>query len=488
MHSMSFLSDPHLDKSRCLAHALCVSVGHFTSIDEVYDFVLGYVNVEKGQATEFKLDRMRWMASELGNPHLGRVTVHVAGSKGKGSVATLIAKTLQTTGARTGLYTSPHIISWKERITESGQEIPNDIILKASEEVFALVQGKTAETFYGGELPTYFELTTLIAFCAFRLAGFEAQVIEVGLGGRLDSTNIVSPDVCVITPIELEHTQFLGSTIPLVAAEKAGIIKTNIPVCTIQPKPDALGVISGRAKDMGSPCFVVGRDILFSSVNVDVTGTCCRLEATETSPPALRALMIENSLEVRTPLVGSVYAGNMALAALALSQLPVSLNAGHIQKGFASASMPARFEIVSRSPFIVLDGAHTPESIRTILTTFLQLSPAPRMLLFACAYDKRHDEMAELLSPHFEEIIVTRPGTFKQSAPDLVFASFQKRKPATLLIESTEDAVQKAMCGANEKGAGLLVTGSFYLCAEFTKSKLCSEQCRSSHPEFRRSK
>ncbi len=353
--------------------------------------------------------------------------------------------------------------------------------------MFALVQGKTAETFYGGELPTYFELTTLIAFCAFRLAGFEAQVIEVGLGGRLDSTNIVSPDVCVITPIELEHTQFLGSTIPLVAAEKAGIIKKNIPVCTIQPKLDALGVISGRAKDMGSLCFVVGRDILFSSVKVDMGGTCCRLEATETSPPAFRALMIENSLEVRTPLVGSVYAGNMALPR---SHSPNACfpECWTYPKELRFRVMPARFEIVSRSPFIVLDGAHTPESIRTILATFLQLSPAPRMLLFACAYDKRHDEMAELLSPHFEEIIVTRPGTFKQSAPDLVFASFQKRKPATLLIESTEDAVQKAMCGANEKGAGLLVTGSFYLCAEFTKSKLCSEQCRSSHPEFRRSK
>jgi dihydrofolate synthase/folylpolyglutamate synthase len=469
-------------------HLLCVSAGHFTSIDEVYDFVLGYVNVEKGQATEFKLDRMRWMAGELGNPQLGRTTVHVAGSKGKGSVATLVAKTLQASGVRTGLYTSPHIISWKERITEAGLEIPDKIVLRAAEEVLSLVQGKTVETFYGRELPTYFELTTLIAFCAFRLAGYDAQVIEVGLGGRLDSTNIVSPDVCAITPIELEHTQFLGPTIPLIAGEKAGIIKKNVPVCTMQPKPDALDVISGRAKEMGAPCFVVGHDILFSSVNVDIGGTRCRLEATQTSPPALRALLNENSLEVTTTLVGSVYAGNMALAALALSQLPIPLNMGHIQKGFASTSMPARFEIIARSPFTVLDGAHTPESIRTILSTFLQLTPGPKVLLFACAYDKRHEEMAELLSPHFEEIIITKPGTFKQSDPLLVFSSFQQRNPAAILLENTGEAIQKAIRSAKERKASLLVTGSFYLCAEFTKSKLYSAQGLSSPPEYPRAK
>jgi len=465
---------------------VCVNAAHFTSIDEVYDFVLSYVNVEKGQATEFKLDRMRWMAEELGNPQLGRITVHVAGSKGKGSVAMLIAKALQASGLRTGLYTSPHILSWKERISEAGLDMPDEFILKAADQVFSLVEGRTAESFPGGELPTYFELTTLIGFCAFRLAGFDAQVVEVGLGGRLDSTNIVSPDVCAITPIELEHTQFLGSTIPLIAAEKAGIIKKNVPVCTIQPRPEALDVISDKAKVMDAPCFVVGRDIVVSHIGVDLTGTRCRLEATQTTPPSLRALMIEDSMELRTTLVGSIYAGNMALAALALSQLPISLSAAQVQNGFASASMSARFEIVSRSPFIVLDGAHTPESIRSILSTFLQLAPMPRVLLFACAYDKRHEEMAALLTPHFDAIVITTPGTFKQSMPTAVFASFRKYSAAAILLEDTDEAIHRAVSLAKEKSASLLVTGSFYLCAEFTKSKVCSEQNRLSFPEYPR--
>jgi len=148
--------------------------------------------------------------------------------------------------------------------------------------------------------------------------------------------------------------------------------------------------------------------------------------------------------------------------------------------------MPASFEIVCRSPFIVLDGAHTPESVRTILTTFLHLAPAPRVLLFACASDKRHEEMAALLAPHFESIIVTRPGTFKQSTPAAVFASFQKYSPTVTLLEHTEEAIQRAVSTARGKGGSLLVTGSFYLCAEFTKSKVCSEQSRLSPPEYRR--
>jgi len=457
-----------------------VSNRHFSSIDGVYDFVLGFVNVEKGQATEFKLDRMHWMAAQLGNPHLGRLTVHVAGSKGKGSVATLIAKTLESSGLRTGLYTSPHILSWKERITESGIEMADELLLKAAEEVYSLVEGRTQEDFPGNELPTFFELTTLIGFCAFRLAGFEAQVIEVGLGGRLDSTNIVSPNVCVITPIELEHTQFLGSTIPLIAAEKAGIIKRSVPVCTIQPKTEAFRVISKKAEDIGAPCLLVGRDISLSDIKINIHGTCCRLSATDTTPSSLLRLMRGASIEISTPLVGSIYAGNMAVSALALSQLDIELNTEHMLQGFSSSSMPARFEIVSHSPFVVLDEAHTPESIRTNLSTFLELSKAPRILLFGCAHDKKHDEIAKIISPYFDEIIITRPGTFKQSEPAIVFDSFQKQMSNSIisdryLIEDTNSAIAKALSDAREKNASLLVTGSFYLCAEFKKSRLCSE-------------
>ncbi len=477
------ISAPYaLDEAEQWTHALGVKQAHFTSIDEVYAFVMGFVNVEKGQATEFKLDRMHWMAERLGNPHLGRVTVHVAGSKGKGSVATLIARAIQASGTPTGLYTSPHILSWKERITEAGDEIPDDIILGASEEVFALTEGKGPDDFPGDELPTYFELTTLIAFCAFRRAGFHAQVIEVGLGGRLDSTNIVAPDVTAITPIELEHTQFLGTTIPLIAGEKAGIIKQRVPVCTLQPKMEALEVIEARASALHSPCYIVGKDINLKKIEVSLEGTSATLEvadlAFQDGSSALLRLFGGATLSVSTDLVGSVYAGNMALAALSLAQLPLEIRAEHLLKGFRATRIPARFEVLSRSPLLVLDGAHTPESIRGILSTFLELSPAPRHLLFACAHDKQHKEIARLLAPHFEEITVTRPGSFKQSEPAAVFESFSALKQECALIEDTRIAIEQAVRRAGEAHASLLVTGSFYLCAEFKKWKSSSVQPR----------
>lgn len=443
---------------------------------------MGFVNVEKGQATEFKLDRMRWMAERLGNPQLGRTTVHVAGSKGKGSVATLIAGAIQASGTRTGLYTSPHILSWKERMTEAGEELPDSTILGAAEEVFTLVDGRAAGDFPGDELPTYFELTTLIAFCAFRRAGLEAQVIEVGLGGRLDSTNIVEPDVTVITPIELEHTQFLGSTIPLIAGEKAGIIKRGVPVCVLQPKAEALEVFEARASALDAPLAVVGSDIALKDTVVRLEGTTVTLEVAEHAnsnfAAALRRCMGAPSLRLSTPLVGSVYAGNMALAALALAQLPLGISAEHLLAGFQAIRMPARFEIAERAPLCVLDGAHTPDSIRGILSTFLEFAPAPRILLFACAYDKHHREMARILAPSFENIIITRPGTFKQSEPREVFDSFAALKPDCALIEDTTDAIERASEIARAKGASLLVTGSFYLCAEFKKWKSGSERSR----------
>jgi len=276
--------------------------------------------------------------------------------------------------------------------------------------------------------------------------------------------------VCAITPIELEHTQYLGSTITLIAKEKAGIIKPGIPVCIFQPKKEASAAIEAYAVEKNAPCFAVGRDIEVSNVHIDRRGTRCILNITQTSPRTLLRLLPQGSAELVSPLVGAVYAQNMGLAALTLAQLPTKLTFSHIANGFAHTTMLARFEIVSQKPFVVLDGAHTPESIRGVLATFLELSARPRILLFACAADKRYEEMAAILSPHFEQIVITKPGTFKESMPELVFASFLKQKPESILIEDTTLAVHRALTMANARDASLLVTGSFYLCAEFKKA------------------
>ena len=451
-----------------------MDTGRFSDSDAIFDYLMRYVNVEKGQATVFKLDRMRALASALGNPQAGRLTIHVAGSKGKGSVSTMCARILEASGRKVGIYTSPHLIHWKERIAFASGPMDDRTLIAALEEILPLVEGKGPADFPGGEEPTFFELTTLLAFCAFRSTGCDAQVIEVGLGGRLDSTNIVDPDVSVITPIELEHTQFLGDTIAKIAGEKAGIIKAGRPVCVSAQKPEAFAVFEARACAEGGRLLAVGRDVLVRGVSVGPGGTSCILApgpAGENSDPGLARILSPAGLAVSSPMPGAVQAQNMALAVLASSRALPDLAVEAVVRGLSWASLPARFEVIPGEPTVVLDGAHTPESVRLALATMEELFPGKRVLLFACAHDKRHDEMAELLASRFERIIITKPGTFKVSEPEKVFESFTRRTQAAILVADTGPALDLALAETRSRGASLLVTGSFYLCAE-AKQKL----------------
>ena len=459
----------------------------FSTSDDVFDYLMRYVNVEKGQKTEFKLDRMQFLAEQLGNPHLGRLTIHIAGSKGKGSVSSMCASALEEAGFRTGLYTSPHFIRWKERISFPNKELEENTLISAAKEVLALVDGKPAEFFPGSELPTYFELTTLIGFCAFRRAGCTAQVIETGLGGRLDSTNIVIPDVAIITTIELEHTQFLGTTLAAIAGEKAGIIKEDKPCCIGFQKPEAesqvLQVFRMTAKQRNSPLFEARDLIRIDNIQVAEAGTSCRMfgmipakpQLPRSLPPQLEKLL-QDGLELSSPMVGEIQAQNMALSLTALAIAVPGISKAAVARGFSKARLPARFEIISSKPPIVFDGAHTPDSIQLTVKTLNQLFPAkPAVLIFACAIDKKHEEMAEILAgsepgkERFQEIIVTKPGDFKQSDPERIFQSFAKYSKNVMLIADTESAVIAGLKKSLQNDAVLLIAGSFYLCSEAAK-------------------
>jgi dihydrofolate synthase/folylpolyglutamate synthase len=466
-----------------------MSHSRFSSSEDVFEYLKSYVNVEKGQATVFKLDRMLALASALGNPHMGRLTIHVAGSKGKGSVSTMAAGILSAQGLTTGLYTSPHLLRWKERIAFADAEMPEKILIAAMEEVIPLVEGKAAHDFPGGELPTYFELSTLVAFCAFRATGCDAQVIETGLGGRLDSTNIVEPDVSVITPIELEHTQFLGDSIAAIAFEKAGIIKPGKPVCISRQKPDAAEVFERQAVQKGSPLFRLGRDVDVEDVKFDRTGTRCRLvagnagirpdlrygeaRASDALPEGLRHLLMDEGVVLRCPMAGKVQADNMAIAVMAAFLAVPTLEKEAVRKGLARSRLQARFEMLPTEPPVILDGAHTPDSVRLALDAALALYSAPRILLFACALDKHHAEMAAILAGHFDRTIVTKPGDFKASDPEEVYRSFKALDGTAVLEADTAAAIDMAFAEAKSLKAMLLVTGSFYLCAE-AKARLAA--------------
>jgi dihydrofolate synthase/folylpolyglutamate synthase len=443
---------------------LLVMALSFETTDDLYSYLLGFVNVEKGQATVFKLDRMAWLCAALGDPQNAYRTIHVAGSKGKGSVSTMIARILEAEGHRVGLYTKPHILRWKERMSFAGTEMPEEIILRAAAKVIPLVEGKGKADFPGGELPTYFELTTLIAFCAFREAGCDRAVIETGLGGRLDSTNVVDSVASVITPIELEHTEYLGDTIALIAGEKAGIIKAGRTCYLSAQKPEARHVFATVAASKGSPLREVSRLASVSDVSIDRDGTSASVRFAAGSPLASR---FPSPLRCRTPMIGSIQAENMALAILAAGELEGDLRAQQAVQGLSKAYLPSRFQILPGDPPVVLDGAHTIASTLLALESFESLFPGKKALLFACAEDKKHAQIAKALGPRFDRITLTRPGTFKKSDLAALETSFRDADASYRLIPDHEEAIAKAREEATELGMPLLVTGSFYLCAEF---------------------
>jgi dihydrofolate synthase / folylpolyglutamate synthase len=438
----------------------------FADSEELYAFLLGYVNVEKGQKTVFKLDRMRALCELLGDPQGAYRTIHVAGSKGKGSVSAMLSRILEATGRRVGLYTSPHILRWKERISLAGAEMPEDLLLSAAEEVLPLVEGKGPSDFPGDELPTYFELTTLIAFCAFRRAGCDRAVIETGLGGRLDSTNVVPSAASVIMPIELEHTEWLGDTIPLIAAEKAGIIKSGKPCYLSRQRPEAREVIAKAAALRGS--LLREAPLLAAAENASISprGTSARIVFASGSPLASR---FPAGIEASTPMIGPIQAENMALALLAAGETEATMNAEAATTGLARAFLPARFQILSLDPPLVLDGAHTPDSIALALASFESLFPGPAALLFACAEDKKHGPMAASLGPKFQRITLTLPGSFKKGDLSALERSFAAAGAPYRSFEDYEYAIRSAIDEAKALGMPLLVTGSFYLCAEALK-------------------
>lgn len=436
-----------------------MDVANFADSEGIYAWLLDYVNVERGQATVFKLDRMRALAEALGSPERSYPTVHVAGSKGKGSVSTMLARIFEADGLRPGLYTSPHLLRWKERVSLAGSEMPEAPLVEAARRVRQLVEGKKASDFPGDELPTYFELSTLVAFEAFRLAACDIAVIETGLGGRLDSTNIVEPEASVITALELEHTEWLGDSLEKIAFEKAGIIKPGKPVIVAPQRPEAMAVVEKVARERGSELIATEATSRIEEWRIDRRGTTARISFREGKAWG-------SVHEFRTPLVGEVQARNMAEAIVAATRVRPSLDPEIVRKGLAAVRLPARFEIVSEEPPVVLDGAHTPDSVTLALDSFARLFPGPKLLLFACAIDKHHGEMARILAPGFDEIVVTTPGTFKKSDPSAVHASFLAVDSGARLIQEPREAFVACLELARRKGLSILVTGSFYLCAE----------------------
>ncbi|MDR2717033.1 MAG: bifunctional folylpolyglutamate synthase/dihydrofolate synthase [Treponema sp.] len=406
---------------------------------------------------------MEVLAELAGHPENCAPSIHIAGSKGKGSVTGMIASVLEADGRRAARYMSPHIVDYRERICLGNSFFDEAVYCAAGDELRDIAECKVPAAKNSlfdpdseeGEALTFFELLTLYFFLCARIGSCDVMVVETGMGGRLDCTNIINPLVSVITLIELEHTAFLGQTISAVAGEKAGIIKPGKPLILARQNAEALDIFKKRASEKNSPLLYFPDSAAIENPHIHPNGTDFSLTLSYTQLPPLN---------LSIPIPGLIQAENAGLAALALKTAFPAIDNNIIRHGLSGVKIPARFEKIAGNPPLIIDGAHTPESALSCAETFCSLYGEKGILLFGCAADKNAAAMADILLPRFSQIIVTTPGTFKASDPEKVFNAFSSDK--TLLIKDTRTAIQQALETGRKKGLPILVTGSFYLASE----------------------
>ena len=384
------------------------------------EFLLGRINYERTanipyRSTEFKLDRMRRLMALLGNPQLGLKAIHIAGTKGKGSTAAMIAGVLTAAGLRTGLYTSPHLARTEERLAIDGRDCPRETFVALAAELQHAVERLESEAAGDAELAgaTFFEVTTAMAFLHFARANVAAAVLEVGLGGRLDSTNVCRPEVCLITSISFDHMRQLGHTLAEIAGEKAGIIKPLVPVISGVLLEEPRLVIARRAAELQAPLWQRGVDYDF--VSGQRGSSPHGGESLDYFEPAVQPTFTADGVQIQ--MLGEHQAANAAAAVCAVNRLRErdwAIPETALRQGLAAARTPARIEVVAERPTIILDVAHNPASIAALVAVVNHRWPNQRgpnrrrILLFASSKDKDYAGMLRLLVPEFDSIVLTR--------------------------------------------------------------------------------
>jgi dihydrofolate synthase/folylpolyglutamate synthase len=415
--------------------------------------LIDYEKPAERARARFSLDPIRALLARIGNPERALRPIHVAGSKGKGSTVLLAEALLRGAGLRTGAFTSPHLERWTERFRIDGREVAGDALAVAVERIRPAVEALRAED--AAAAPTFFDVTTAAALLLFAEAELHAVVLEVGLGGRLDSTNAVAPAVACVTSIELEHTEILGDTLAAIAAEKAGILKPGVPAVIGRLPAEARAVVVDRAAALGAPLAELGRDFDAAVIEREPFRQRVRLE-----DGAFRA-------EAWLPLLGAPAADNAALAAACVLRsglVAAARLAGATPAALAAAALPGRIEVLGRAPLRIADGAHTLASARALAAAIAELPRGRTHVVLSVSSGKDVEGICALLAPLADRITLTRADPKKSLDPAQLAPILRRLAPA-LDVRVVPNAHLALRAAREAAGAGDLVcaTGSIYL-------------------------
>jgi dihydrofolate synthase / folylpolyglutamate synthase len=410
---------------------------------------------QQAAVQKFGLENISTLAQDLGQPQRTAPCAHIAGTNGKGSTAAMLESILRAAGFHTGLYTSPHLERINERIRINGENISDHDFAEAWSRVHSSIERLMA----AGKLtahPTFFECLTAMAFVAFAQNSVNFAIYEVGLGGRLDATNIVEPAVAVLTPIDFDHENYLGHSIEEIAAEKAGIVKSGAQVVSAAQRPEARAVIAKRCTEMGAHLIEI--DAIATIQNVQSYNGFSRATA--------RFRDSSQTISLAPALAGRFQIGNALTAAVAASVLvEQGFEVDHlaIEQGIATVQWPGRLERLAATPDVYLDGAHNPSGARE-LSQFWKDNFASRriFLVYGAMRDKALDEIAGLLFPHADTVILTEPRNPRAVSASLLQGMAGHHAKNVLIVNDPHAALDAAVKLANPSDA-IFVTGSLYL-------------------------
>jgi dihydrofolate synthase/folylpolyglutamate synthase len=424
------------------------------------EYLNSFVNYEQipgitYASSEYSLRHVEELLNRMGNPQFTARTIHIAGTKGKGSVAAMIAQVLSGSGYKTGLYTSPHLHTLRERISVDGSLISEAEFATAMAEVKPFIESMKHDSTF--RQLTYFEALTALTFADFRKKQVDFQVLEVGLGGRLDATNVSRPVVCIITPISLDHTQILGNSLKEIAREKAGIIKPGCWV-VLSPQPEeAASVITDICGEKKAKVVQVGKDITWHKTGGDLHHQSLAIEGRT------------SKYQVSIPLLGDYQLENTAAAVGALEILAsagFAISAADIAQGLGRVKWPGRFHILQQNPTVLVDGAHNVASMKVLVGNIKSYFSYKRIfLVFGTSCDKDIAGIINELVTLSPQVIVTQTLHSRAAPLSTLAAEFSKRDIEPETRETISEAISRALSLADRTDI-ICVTGSLFVVAE----------------------